>query len=298
MSGAFFLGREPVELNPATTSGFEKLYSAQRLDGETISSATFEHCTFANLSFKNATLERCKFVNCAFVDDYFRHTSVVNCSFEGCKFVESEFDSPEFIDCTFAFIEFRRCFIPFRAFKHALPTDPGHRHRIADELAREAGKAGELRDARGYRLIGEDAYEQHLANLVWGSGGKYYEKSRPSRERFEAARSWLARKFNRHLWGYGERGTILARCFLIVGAFVFPALFWLLASDDLSHQGDSLSIAEFVLFSFDNLLAATGFSDVDVEGMLTRWLTGFEVFTGLVFIGLFISLVFNWIRRR
>lgn len=298
MSGAFFLGRDPEELDPErVTGGSEKLYSAQRLDGKTISAVIFEHCTFANISFKQATLERCRFVNCAFVDCYFRHTKLVNCAFEGCKFVESDFDAPEFIDCTFAFIEFRRCFIPFKSFKHALPIDPGHRHRLADELAREAGKAGELRDARGYRLIGEDAYERHLANLVWASGGAYYEKRRPSRERFEAALEWLTRKFNRHLWGYGERGTILARSFLIVGVIIFPVLFRLLSQGDLSHRGKELSVTEYVLFSFDNLLAATGFSEVSVDGM-TRWLVGLEVFAGLVFIGLFISLVFNWIRRR
>jgi hypothetical protein len=299
MSGALLLGRTAAQLDPANIEGATgQMYVAQLLDGRRAAGVTFRHCTFANVSFKEAELYQCRFVNCSFLDCYFRDTEIRNCSFEACKFEDCNFAEPEFLDCTFQFPEFRRCFIPWRSFGHALPLDPGYRHRMADDLAREAGAAGASRDARQYRLVGEAAYENHIWNLAWASGGEYYEKPRPGLDRIEAGGRWLARKFNRHLWGYGERGLTLARSYLLVGAVLFPALFWLFARDDLSQSGEPLDLGDYLLFSFDNLLNASGFSNVAVVGTWAQVLVGGEVLVGLVFMGLFISLLFNWIRRR
>jgi hypothetical protein len=299
VSGSLLIGRTTVPLNPESIAGgADELYAAQRLDGATANAATFEHCTFANISFKDARLYQCRFVDCAFLDCYFRDTTIQNCSFEGCKFEDCTFSEPKFLDCTFKFPDFRRCYVPYRSFGHALPLDPGYRHRIADDLAREAAAAGDAGDARRYRLQGEAAYERHLWNLAWASGGAYYEKPRPPLERVAAGLGWAARKFNRYLWGYGQRGLTLTRSFVIVGGFIFPTLFWLLVRSDLSKGDQKLAFIDYELFSFDNLLNATGFSGVSFSGTLASVLAGAEVLAGLLFIGLFISLVFNWIRRR
>lgn len=299
MSGGLLLGRPEATLDRnAIVGAVGKLFAAQLLDKALAEGVHFEHCTFANVSFKEAELSRCLFRNCAFVDCYFRETKVANCKFEACKFEDCKFVRPHFLDTGFVFPEFRGCHIPFKFFCASLPLDPGFRHAIADELARESSTAGELGDARRYRLVGEEAFERHQWNLAWASGGRYYEKPRPPRDRVEAGVKWAGRKFNRHLWGYGERGVILARSFLLVALLIFPLLYWWLASNELNYRGESLSIWNYVLFSTDRILAASGFSQVDVSGALVRWLTGAEVFVGLIFIGLFISLIFNWIRRR
>ena len=279
--------------------GRHELFAAQLLDGATITAQTFHHCTFANVSFKDVTLDRCEFVNCAFVDCYFRDTRIRNSSLAACKFERCNFSDPEFVGCTLTFLEFRGCFIPFERFSDALPPDPGYRHRLADELAREAGAAGALRDARKYRLVGESAYERHAWNLAWASGAPYYEKRRPVPLRLHYGLIWLARKFNRELWGYGERGLILARSFLIAAFLVFPVLFRVFAADELqTTAGRSLSLPDYLLFSLDNLLDSPGFSKVQPTGPTAQWLTATEVLVGFMFIGLFITLVFNWIRRR
>jgi Pentapeptide repeats (9 copies) len=298
MSSGLTLGRVPTQLDAsAIAAGEHELYASQLLDGATAKGQEFRHCTFANISFKDAKLERCSFLNCAFIDCYFRHTDIENCSFIGCKFVDCQFVKPRFTENSFAFPEFRGCFIPWESFGDCLPPDAGFRSAIADELAREASAAGEMTDARQYRLVGEQAYEHKLWNIAWASGGSYYEKARPPLERVKSAGKWLARKFNRHLWGYGERGWILARSFLLT-AVLFGFAFRELADNELALDGRSLSFADYVLFTFDNLLAGTGFSGVETTENLARWLSGLEIFAGLVFIGLFVSLLFNWIRRR
>jgi hypothetical protein len=298
MGAALIVGRTPRKLDDQEiVGGSEELYAAQRLDEATVSGQVFEHCTFANIGFKSAHLRRCKFLNCAFIDCYFRHTSIENCNFTGCKFVDCNFLEPNLVDNTFKFIEFRGCFIPFEYFGDCLPLDPGLRHGLADELVREAGAAGALGDARRYRLLGEKAFEKHQWNLAWASGGEYYEKHRPPLDRARAVLKWCGRKFNRWLWGYGERGVILARSFLAT-ALIFAVALRVFVSTELSHGGHQLSTSEYILLSLDNLLAGTGFSQVSVSGAAARWLVGGEVFVGLMFIGLFVTLVFNWIRRR
>lgn len=298
MSAALMTGRTPVGLDPeAIVGGEQQLYAAQLLDEAHATGQEFRHCTFANVSFLETTIERCSFLNCAFIDCYFRKTNFENCSFVGCKFVDCQFIKPRFVGNTFAFPQFRNCFIPWESFSDCLPPEAGFRSAIADELAREAGAAGEMSDARRYRLVGEEAFERKLWNTAWASGGFYYEKPRPPLERVRSAVRWVARKFNRHLWGYGERGAILARSFLVT-ALAFALAFRLFVSDELIQHGENLSFGDFGLYTFDNLLAGTGFSNVEATGNAARWLSGSEIFAGLVFIGLFVSLVFNWIRRR
>jgi hypothetical protein len=298
MSAALMTGRKLAELDPdAGLGGEQALYAAQLLNEAHVTGQEYRHCTFANVSLLSATLERCSFLNCAFIDCYFRKTDVENCSFTGCKFIDCQFIKPRFVGTTLEFPQFRNCFIPWESFSDSLPPEAGFRSAIADELAREAGLAGEMSDARRYRLVGEEAYERKLWNTAWASGGFYYEKPRPPLERVRSAVRWMARKFNRHLWGYGERGAVLARSFLIT-ALVFALMFRWLVSGELAQDGQVLSFGDYCLYTFDNLLAGTGFSHVETTANFARWLSGLEIFTGLVFIGLSVSLLFNWIRRR
>jgi Pentapeptide repeats (9 copies) len=298
MTAGLIVGRTAVQLDRnAIAGGREELYAAQLLDKAHAVGQEFHHCTFANVSFLEATLERCRFLNCSFVDCYFRQTRIENCSFVGAKFVDCQFIKPHFMANIFEFPQFRNCFIPWVSFGSHLPPDAGFRSAIADELAREAGAAGKMADARRYRLVGEEAHEKELWNIAWASGGPYYEKDRPPLERVHSVVRWAGRKFNRHLWGYGERGAVLARSFLLT-ALVFALAFRWFASSELTQDDQALSFGGYCLYTFDNLLAGTGFSHVETSGSLARWLSGLEIFAGLVFIGLFVSLVFNWIRRR
>lgn len=298
MSSALLTGRKNRHLDPENVVGGRgEIYASQLLDDRDVTAQTFEHSTFANISFKETRIGRCRFVNCAFIDCYFRHTDIENSRFVGCKFIHCNFSEPHFIGNTFEFLEFRGCFIPFDIFAASLPEDPGLKRAIADQLAREAGISHELRDSRRYRLIAERAFESDQWNLAWASGSEYYEKPRPPLFRFQAGLRWAGRKFNRWLWGYGERGLILARSFAIA-ALAFAIAFRAFLGDSLTHDGRALSTPEYLLYSLDNLLARTGFSDVSAGGVAARWISGFEVFVGLIFIGLFVSLAFNWIRRR
>ena len=70
---AYFHGRLLVDLDPGK-DGRDHLYAAQLLDGGTLASRSFTNCTFANISFKEVTVDNCKFLNRTFVSCYFRRT--------------------------------------------------------------------------------------------------------------------------------------------------------------------------------------------------------------------------------
>lgn len=299
MSSALLLGRNSATLDPAQDAT-DALFAAFRADDKTFSGRKYSHCTFANISFKGATFEGCEFLDCAFLDCYFRNTTISSTKLTGCKFVDCTLKDLVLVDPDFRFPTFRGCFIPYKDIEGKLPDDPGYCFKMADELAREAAAngAGSESDARSYRLAAAAAYEQHLRHIALSVGNPYY-KHFGGEARWAAARSWVWRKINGALWGYGEKGRVLGLNFTFVGAIFFPVLFWLFFRDSLSLSGGApLGLFDYELFSFDNLLAGTGFSGVTFTGTATRTFVGVEVLVGLVFIGLFISLIFNWMRRR
>jgi uncharacterized protein YjbI with pentapeptide repeats len=298
MSAGLLYGRAATPLNQGIDAS-DALFAATLADGWTFEGRAYEHCTFANVSFKDATLANCTFLNCAFLDCYFRGTKFSGSSFTGCKFEDSTFVDASFIEVEFSFPVFRGCFIPFKEVGEQLPDDPGMRFKMADELAREAAASGAARDARRYRLASAKAYDSHQANIALAVGSDYYRQRFERKDRAGAAGQYISRRINRALWGYGERGGILARSFLVVGAAIFPALFWLFARDSLKLPEDRpLGWVNYELFSFDNLLNRAGFSHVVFVGTTAEIMVGVEVLVGLLFIGLFISLIFNWMRRR
>jgi hypothetical protein len=299
VSSALLLGRNPATLDPAQDAT-DALFAAVRADGETFSDRKYSHCTFANVSFKDAKFENCEFLDCAFLDCYFRNTTISSTKLTGCKFVDCTLTDLVFVDPDFWFPTFRGCFIPYKDIEGQLPKDPGLCFKMADELAREAAASGVGggKDARDYRLAAANAYERHLFHIALAVGSDYY-KHFDGRTRRAKGRSWAWRKINRAVWGYGETGSVLGRSFALVGALIFPVAFWLFFRDSLTlSDGVPLGFFDYELFSFDNLLAGTGFSGVTFSGTATRTFVGVEVLVGLVFIGLFISLILNWMRRR
>ena len=108
---AYVLGRDPGTL-ASPFHGKDKLYAADRLDGRTVDKGEYEHCTFANISFKEAALLACRFLNCAFIGCYFRRGDLRECSFVGCKFIDCEFPRVAVQGCDFRYSRFSRCVLP------------------------------------------------------------------------------------------------------------------------------------------------------------------------------------------
>jgi hypothetical protein len=298
MSDALLVGRKPTKLigkQPPVLS--EALFEADRVDGQTFEAIRFEHCTFANVSFKQATLVSCTFENCVFMECYFRLATLDSSRFLGSKFINCDFPKASFRQCSFIHAHFRGCFIPYQEFEQSLPTQANLRRLLAENLSREAEAAGASADARQYRLQGYRSYERYLWNGLLGADAWSREHFPSLGERVVAGLRLLGRWANRMLWGYGEQGLVLIRNATIVVFGVFPLLYYLWG-DDLEQVGGDLGAASYFLLSVDALLNGSGFSGVSPTTSSTRVLVLVEVLVGLIFIGLAVTLLFRWITRR
>jgi hypothetical protein len=298
MNQALLVGRTPAKLaGQAPPIVSDALFEADRVDGQNFEGIRFEHCTFANVSFKQAKLISCTLENCAFIDCYFRETTLDSCRFLGCKLVSCDFPKPSFRQCTFVYSEFRGCFIPYSEFEASLPPEPNLRRLLSENLAREAEAAGASSDARRYRLQGYRAYERYLWNGFLGADAwsRAHFPSLP--ERTLAGLRLLGRWINRLVWGYGERGLVLTRNAVIVGFGVFPLLFFFVRHQ-LNQASGKVGAPSYFFVGVDNLLNRTGFSGVEPTTSLSRFLVGLEVLFGLILIGLAVTILFRWITRR
>jgi Pentapeptide repeats (9 copies) len=154
-TASYLIGREraTLPLPPPTAASEDKLFAAQRIDGQQLEGQRFYHCTFANISFKDTTLRRCEFLNCAFLNCYFRKAVFVNTAFVGSKFYDCDFPKLSIQSCDFKYAKFRACFIPKNEIEHSLPGEPNLREELANDLAQAADNLGHVVEARAYRLV-------------------------------------------------------------------------------------------------------------------------------------------------
>lgn len=298
MSDALLSGRTVAALrSPTPNPVSDALFAADRVDGQTFEGVHFTHCTFANVSFREARLVSCTFENCAFVDCYFRKTVFDSSRVLGCKFVTCNFPKTQFLNAAFVYPEFRGSTIAYDDFETSLPDQPNLRRHVADNLAREAEAAGLTRDARRYRIQANRALERYLWNGATGADEWSRAHFPGLGQRLAAGFQVFARWANGLIWGYGERGVVLVRNAFLLAFVLFPFVFYLLR-DDLEQRGGDVGVQSYFLLSVDSILNGSGFSGVEATTTLARSAVGAEVFLGLVIIGLGIASILRWVTRR
>lgn len=199
---SYQLGRPLSELTDPFQDQ-DKAFAAQRLDGRRVEGASFQHCTFANLSFKEATLQAGTFLNCVFIGCYFRRAQLINCRFTGCHFFDCNFAHVAVNGCDFRFSVFRGCQISFSEMVFSLPSEPNLREELARNLALESSRLGLSQESRSYRMTEIKAHEEHLKAAFLGSS-QWYREHFDTLRRAWAFSQWFLSLLNRWLWGYGE----------------------------------------------------------------------------------------------
>ena len=192
----------------APFTGQDQVFGGERLDGKTISGADYGHCTFANISFKDVTLEASKFTDCTFIGCYFRRTKLLNVIFQACKFLSCDFPKATVQACDFRYARFSDSYIPFAEMEHSLPNQPNLREMVARNLTIETDKLGLPEERRFYRMAEMQAHEQHLVAAIRGRS-QWYKDHFDSLARFRAVTELAWSYVNKWLWGYGERILIL-----------------------------------------------------------------------------------------
>ena len=287
--GAYLVGRQGGEWPVAASSATNQLFAAIQQDGNALQGLTFEHCTFANVSFKEGQLSGCRFVNCAFLNCYFRKTLLTGSSFIGCKFLGCEFPRIVIQSCDFKYSHFEDCALPFDEMEHSLPPEANLREELTRRLAIASDSLGLQVDGRRYRLAAIQAQEAHLHAAVF-SRSEWYRNHFSGPRRLVALGRLIASRSLGVVWGHGERLYPLIRNLFILTLIVFPAVLWN-ARDGLAGPSDPVDIVGIIWLSVTTILPVEGVSSVVATSWTTRTLLALESFLGLVTGGLVVTVL-------
>lgn len=290
------LGRPLAELQ-SPYKGIDRAYAGQRLDGVNVNGASYEHCTFANLSFKEVLLENAEFLDCVFIGCYFRRAQLANCRFVGCRFFDCNFAHVAIKSCDFKYAMFRGCQISFSEMHYSLPPEPNLREELARNLALESSRLGLSQEARRYRMVEIRAHEEHLVAAFLGKS-EWYRTHFEGLGKAQAFLRWLASLLNRWLWGYGERAFVLVRNLLLLAFVIFPGLFFVWRDELIHESGRAVSVWDTLYFSLENVIPAGIVSNVIATGATARAFAGLESLFGVIAIGLFAAYIFRWSLHR
>jgi hypothetical protein len=299
---AYFFGRTAGTIQ-SPYCGTDQVYGNQRLDGAGLDKPTYEHCTFANISFKSARLAGGRFLNCVFVACFFRKADVESCSFSSCRFIDCEFPGASFSGCDFRYTRFAGCYIPFDEMEHNLPTEPNLREDLSHNLAREAATLGDPRTARTYRLCEVNAREAHYRAAVMGKS-KWYRDHYDGLARATTALRVVGSLLNRILFGYGERLRVVILNYAIATLVLFPLLFYFIPgglsvpSTTAGTVAWQPSLWAALEFSLSNAVAGALRSPIEAVGFLTRLVAATQIILTAIWASLVAGYVFRWSLQR
>jgi hypothetical protein len=296
-ASAYLVGRQfseyPCDGNPVT----DILFAGQRLDEKQIEQKHFHHCTFANISFKDATLKESEFMDCTFIGCYFRKAKIKNCTFVASKFISCQFPKVSVQSCNFNYAHFEGCIIPYSEMQYNLSPEPNIRLELSANLAHAAETIGLTKEACSYQLDSIKAQESHLWAAVF-STTTWYQEHYKGTSRAVALFDLIKSKIDGLIWGHGERWEVLLRNFAILTFIVFPVVLWLLKDGLATPEKTSFNFLEIEWLSISTILSINGLSNIAATSVGTKIVMITEVFLGLVIAGLFISLIFRSISRR
>lgn len=295
-SDEYIVGRKTGDWPEATKPAHDLIFAADRKDCSKLENLEFQHCTFANVSFKEADIRNCRFINCAFLSCYFRKSELTGSTFVGCKFLSCEFPKVIVQSCDFRYSRFENCALPFDEMEHSLPREPNLREELADRLAIASDAIGLQNDRRKYRLAAIQAKKEHLKAAIV-SNSEWYRRHYSGLRRLSAFAQLITNYIYDTVWGHGEKPIVLIRNIIILAFLVFPFLLWLVR-DSLNQSSETLGIGEVIWLSVATFISVDSVNVVSATGTLARIILTIEAFFGFVSFGLLVTLLVRWMFKR
>jgi hypothetical protein len=292
---AFTQGRTPSSLE-SPYEGERLLFAGQLVDGKTIEEAHYSHSTFANVSFLDVKIKNSRFRDCTFIECYFRKADIRSSVFVGCKFINCNFSHTIIRTSDFRYADFRGSHPSYAELAHSAPTEPNLRSELFFGISTAAESRGDAKEARQFRVAAIDARKDHLKAAL-KSSSTWYKEHYPPLARIGVAGSLIWHYLNRLLWRHGESAWRLLLSTLITVGLVFPALYYLARSgfvpaNPIASYGDAISLSSSNFLSIDRL------SDAVPSTGWTKILSGIEALAGVIFGGMFVTLLVKALLRR
>ena len=297
-SSPYLEGRTPKSLNsnlPATTR--DALFAAQRIDGTSLIGKTFEHCTFANISFKGCSIRDCRFVDCVFLDCYFRESKLDTCTISASKFIDCNLLK---IDIRSTIMKnyntFRGCYIPFNQVIKNIPAEGNLKAHLCGNLANEALSLGAWKESQRFRQVAAEGLEQSLWQIV--TQATAFERDKYDiNEQVKSFWHFVTSKMRGWIWGYQKSHYVLLRNWGILTFLFFPFLFFTTRSG-LTQDGHQIIWQDIWKASIGNMLPGSSISNIKFSSFASETLAFTETFSGVVILGLAVSLLFSASDRK
>ena len=272
------------------------LIAGQLADDTAMQRPDFANSTFANVSFLRAKVTGGTFRNCVFIECYFRKGEFRDTTFVGCKFINCNFTHVSIRDCDFRYAEFRGTAPPFQEMLHSAPQQANLRNELFDGLARVAQASGQAAEARRYKAAAIDALDLHLRAAVRGDSA-WYREHFDLVGRAQAAFRLGWHHLNRLLWGHGESAWRLLSSAAIAALLVFPILF-LAFQSGVKIPDEQAVTSDYLWLSLSNFLLLDRISVAELTAWPTQALAAIEALLGVVFAGMYVTLLVKALLRR
>lgn len=253
------------------------------------------HSIFEDMGFRETKMANCDFSHNTFVNCYFKNTEFWNVDFTGSKFINCNFDGVKIQHCDFIYCVFTGCFIEYETMLNNLPNEYNLREKLCRNLSLESLNAGYDKDYKKY------FYEMKKAGEInnfetFRLNPKHYYKQKTFSEKVIAFLQFCFSKINKFIWGYGENISKLFFMLIII-IVLFAALFYSdLTSLEYNSVATEISILNALFISVMNLCTTSaGFY---AGNTFTEILFMIENVIGVVFLGLFVSVITKNINRR
>lgn len=251
---------------------------------------------FEDMGFKESTFSGCDFSHNTFINCYFKKSKMWNVDFTGSRFINCNFDGAEINHSHFIYCKFENCFIEYQTMVQNLPAEYNLREKLCRNLSMESLNSGNDRDYKKYFYDMKAAGEKNNFETFRLKQTAYY-KQKTFAERVEAFISFICSKMNKYIWGYGEN---MVRLFfiLICIIFGFAGLFVAPFSVLIDGVGDmcEVSFGQAIFISIMNLCTTS--AGYYAGNGVTKVFFGIENILGILFFGLFVSVIVKNINRR
>jgi len=280
-------GRNPADFVPPY-QGKLVLVASQLADGSQIKDGRYAHSTFAHMSFKDCTFVNSDFLNCVFVDCYFRDAELRGSSFVGCRFLDCNFKDVKLSACDFRYAQFRGCYLPSNELLLSTPGQPNLQMTLYAELSRAAESLGDQAEARKYKLEGIKATNRHLRAAVKAENS-WYKDHYPFGRRLEALGTLGWHTLNKLLWKHGESAWRLLQVGAVVTLLLFPIAF---------QMAGPFDYVDAMWLSLSNFLSVDRLSPVETVDGAAQVLSTLEGLAGILFAGMYVTLLLKALLRR
>lgn len=247
--------------------------------------------TFSKVSFNSIKMTNLSFNHCVFIGCYFNKSTLRHIDFKNCTFIECEFNNMSINNCNFFYTNWKSTYIKFSELKNSLPSKHNNRSRLCKVMAKNCIDDGNIAEYKKYFFESIKAREDQYISIIL-KNEDFYMNNYTEIDSIKHIFKLLKSKFSRYAWGYGESITRILLS-SIVNVILFSHIY--LFSEVIANLPTDRFINALYV-SFCNFFTIS--SDITFNETFYRYVTIVEGFTGIIFAGLFVTVLFKKINTR